>query len=546
MAIQKIIEVLSITDYLTLFALILATYVFKFYYKYLTRPNPLPGPLPLPIIGNLHSIAYDLRLFYDECRLKYGDICEIMFDGRRCIILTRPEYIEKLMSSTCIMRFPYSQGLKEIGFQGCGIVGNNVYKSWRYNRQFFTQALLSPRFMDDAVNSTNKLFEELREYWQYLGMQNGSNNKNNDNWTLETDFSEWFHAFANDIISILVTGERTYSIASYYNIQSTVKSVHPNALVEDGNKFVKALIKHIQGVRFFTLIGPFLRHYIPIIRDVANSYLKNRDYIFDKLDLIIKKRREEIEEMPVGTEMRSDMLTSLIIANTEKDTAKIKTVGGETFEPMTDQDIRSNLVDAFIAGTDSTANLFCSVTYYLCKHPNVKQKMISEIDSVFSKYSNKSYLTSGDLLKLKYCEAIIKEVNRMIPAANFVTRYMNEECEVAGYKWAAGTTFHINITGVHGHREVWPNPEVFDPDRFYNVDQDDETLENKYSLLIFGGGPRICPGRKLAMSELLLTMVIIYRYYNVELVNMDEPLKIASSGANNVQELKVRISPRVN
>ncbi|CAG8761980.1 8714_t:CDS:2, partial [Cetraspora pellucida] len=272
----------------------------------------------------------------------------------------------------------------------------------------------------------------------------------------------------------------------------TVKSEHPDALVEDGNKFVKALIKHLQGIRFFTLIGPFLRHYIPIIRDVANSYLKNRDYIFDKLDLIIKKRREEIEEIPVGTEMRSDMLTSLIIANTKKDTAKIKTVGGETFEPMTDQDIRSNLVDAFIAGTDS----------------------------------------------LKYCEAIIKEANRMIPVVNFVTRYMTEECEVAGYKWAAGTTFHINITGVHGHREVWPNPEVFDPGRFYDVDQDNETLENKYSLIIFGGGPRICPGRKLAMNELLLSMVTIYRYYNVELVNMDEPLKIVTAGANNVQELK--------
>ncbi|CAG8672768.1 7188_t:CDS:2, partial [Racocetra persica] len=539
MAIQKIIGAFSITDYLLLFVLIFATYVFNFYYKYFTRPNPLPGPLPLPFIGNLHNIANDLRLFYGKCRLKYGDICEIMFDGNRCIILTRPEYIEKCASS--LKKFTYSQGLDELGFYGQGVSANEDYEKWKYNKQFFTQAILAPRFMDNVAKSTNKLFEELSGYWQSLGMQNASNNKNKANWTLETDFAEWFHAFTNDVISIIVTGERTYSIASYYNMQSTVKSEHPDALVEDGNKFVKAFIKYVECLFFFMLVGPFLRLYVPIIKDKANSYLKNRDYIHEKLDLIIKKRREEIEKMPVGTEMNSDMLTSLIIANTERDIAKIKAVGGETFEPMTDEDIRSNLIDAFAGGTDTTANTFCCVIYYLCKHPNVKQKMISEIDSVFAKSSNKSYLTSNDLLNLKYCEAIIKETSRMIPIVNFTARYMTEECEIAGYKWAAGTLFHLNFVGVHGHSEVWPNPEVFDPNRFYDVVQDDKILENKYSLIIFGGGPRICPGRKLAMGELLILMALVYRYYNVELVNIDEPLKIVTATGNNVEELKIRI-----
>ncbi|CAG8821474.1 8971_t:CDS:1, partial [Cetraspora pellucida] len=59
MAIREIIEALSITDYLFIFALIFATYVFNFYYKYLTRPNPLHGPFPLPLIGNLHNMIYD-------------------------------------------------------------------------------------------------------------------------------------------------------------------------------------------------------------------------------------------------------------------------------------------------------------------------------------------------------------------------------------------------------------------------------------------------------------------------------------------------------
>ncbi|KAF0518644.1 cytochrome P450 [Gigaspora margarita] len=544
MAIQKIIEILSFKDYFLFFILIFATYVFNFYHKYLTRPNPLPGPLPLPFIGNLHNVAHDLRLFFGECQLKYGDICEIMLNGHRWIILSRPDYIENLMSSKCFKRFPYSEGLVEFGFYGHGVAGNDDYKSWKYNRQFFSQALLVPKFMDNAIKSTNKLFEELRGYWQSLGKQNISNH-NKDNWILETDFSAWLHAFTNDIISIIATGERTYSIASYYNTQSTVKSDHPDTLVEDGNKFVKLIINNIEGIIFFMVVGPFWRHYVPIVGNKANFYLKNRDDLYEKLDFMIKKRRKEIEEMPMGTEMRTDMLTSLIIANTEKATAdNIKTVGSETFEPMIDEEIRGSLLEAFEGGTDTTANSICYIVYYICKYPNVKQKMISEIDSIFS---NKSYLTSDDLSKLKYCEAIIKETSRMIPISNFITRYMIEECEVAGRKWAAGTLFHLNFAGVNSHPKVWPNPEVFDPDRFYNVDHgDNEQLENKYSLLIFGGGPRICPGRKLAMCELLLLMTSIYRYFNVELVDKHEPLKIVALTNNNVLEMKVRISPRIN
>ncbi|KAF0458369.1 cytochrome P450 [Gigaspora margarita] len=182
---------------------------------------------------------------------------------------------------------------------------------------------------------------------------NNNNNNNNNNWTLETDFSEWFHAFTNDIISIIATGERTYSIASYYNLQGTIIS-NPDALVEDGKKFGKGVIRHVQSYMFF----------------------------------MMKKR--DLEEIPVGTKMRTDMLTSLIIANTEKDTT-------------------------------------------------INVKTEDEIDYAFSKSLNKSYLSSDNLSKTKI----------------FTPRYIAEEHEVAGYKWPAGN----------------PNPEVFDPDRFYDVDK---------------------------------------------------------------------------
>lgn len=62
--------------------------------------------------------------------------------------------------------------------------------------------------------------------------------------------------------------------------------------------------------------------------------------------------------------------------------------------------------------------------------------------------------------------------------------------------------------------------------------------------MMFGGGLRICPGRKLAMAELLVLMALVYKNYNVELVNPHESLKILSLITTNCKELKIRISPR--
>ncbi|RIB30408.1 cytochrome P450, partial [Gigaspora rosea] len=385
-----------------------------------------------------------------------------MINGHRCIAISQSKYMEKFFSHASYSgRLLYSQGIEEIGFYGRGIAFNEDYKGWNYHRQFFTHALLAPRFMDTTINFTNKLYKEMSGYWQSLGKQNTlRNNYDNDNWVLETDFYGWFHGFANDLISIVITGERTYAIDSYYNTQSTIKSEHPDALVEDGYKFVNANVNLIRDIFFFMFVGPFMRHYIPIIRNMSISMLKNRDYLFERFDEIIKNRRKKIEEMPLDKDMNSDMLTLLITANTTKSIAKVKALDGNMLKPMSDEEIRINLFEAIAGGTDTTSNLFCFITYYLCKYPHVKQKMLLEIDSIFPKSSEKFHVSRNDISKLKYCKAIIKETNRIIPVVLFIPRCTVEEYEFAGYKWPTSTHFHLNLIGANNHPKFWPNPEI--------------------------------------------------------------------------------------
>ncbi|CAG8845331.1 16141_t:CDS:2, partial [Racocetra persica] len=103
-------------------------------------------------------------------------------------------------------------------------------------------------------------------------------------------------------------------------------------------------------------------------------------------------------------------------------------------------------------------------------------------------FSDTLCITADNLTKLKYCEAIIKEACRMTPIIPVLKRVASAECEVAGF-YLKNDIDEFN-------------------DDLNNFDFDKRSIndKDKYSLIIFGGGIRICPGRKLAMLNMLTFM----------------------------------------
>src|SRR5581483_11935330 len=140
----------------------------------------------------------------------------------------------------------------------------------------------------------------------------------------------------------------------------------------------------------------------------------------------------------------------------------------------------------------------------------------------------------------KYCEAIIKEVSRVFPVVTSFSRYSDKPDEIAGYKWPSNTTFRINADALHHSEDYWEEPDKFNPDRWMV-----EGFEpKKNSFIMFGGGLRVCPGRKLAIIELVCLMALIYRKYEIDLVDMEAPLKVESALITACTELLVKIRPR--
>ncbi|PKY38468.1 cytochrome P450 [Rhizophagus irregularis] len=539
----KLFEKLEIGDFLLFLSTILTIYVVQYYYKYFTRVNPLPGPFPFPFVGNLPQYYLwfngENKKFYEYIYKKYGDICEVQFN-ERAIVLSRTEYIEKLLTPSTknshVVRFPDNEGLEELGIEGKGILLNQDLKSWKYNRQFFSQAILSPKFTNEAIDWTNKLFNELEGYWNKLFLKEEIIKENKN----KLDFAAWLHHYTNDMIIKILTGERSYSMAAYFDTLSDEKSDHPLAIVDDSVKLVQALRKHLLGFIMFVNVSSFLRHYVPFFKNKADDLLQNVRFINNRLDEIIKRRRQTIENTPLNEPLTNDMLTSLITANTSRDVNHTKTVGGEALNrPMTDTEIRGIIFDGFLGGTDTTANTISFVTYYLAHNQDVKKKLIEEIDRIFQGDKTRP-ITENDFQKLKYCEAIVKEVSRVLTIAPVFTRYINKPDEIAGYKWPAGTMFRINADAIHYNKDYWEDPDKFNPDRWMA-----EGFESKkLSFLMFGGGLRLCPGRKLAMIELVCLIALLYRKYEIDLVDMNAPLKVINGGVTACGELLTKIKHR--
>ncbi|CAG8609780.1 11729_t:CDS:2, partial [Acaulospora colombiana] len=123
--------------------------------------------------------------------------------------------------------------------------------------------------------------------------------------------------------------------------------------------------------------------------------------------------------------------------------------------------------------------------------------------------------------------------NRFTPIVTLIKKQNREPVEIGGIKFPANTIFFSSSLLLHRHKSQWSNTEEFDPDRFLK-----SSPESKNPFYMFG------PGRNLALLELKATLLLLYSKYDVELVDMNAPIKYRETILRTCTELKVRIKKR--
>ncbi|MBL0385235.1 cytochrome P450 [Tumebacillus sp. ITR2] len=168
-----------------------------------------------------------------------------------------------------------------------------------------------------------------------------------------------------------------------------------------------------------------------------------------------------------------------------------------------EEDIRFQIITVLIAGHETTANLLGWVFYLLAKHPEAGERLRQEITEVVGEEE----LTYEHVARLPYAQAVIQETLRLYPPAWAILRENIEPVELSGVPVNGRGTYIISPYAIHRDPAVFSEPEVFDPSRFYESEQEIP----RFAYLPFGAGSRACIGSQYAMMESVLILASLWR-----------------------------------
>ena len=172
----------------------------------------------------------------------------------------------------------------------------------------------------------------------------------------------------------------------------------------------------------------------------------------------------------------------------------------EDGHPLSDRELRDELMTLLFAGHDTTATAMAWALYWVHHLPAVKEKLLQELITL-------KELDPVSISRLPYLTAVCQETLRIHPVGMLTfPRVVQEPVELLGYDLEPGTVVVGCIYLVHQREDLYPNPQEFKPERF---------LERKFTsseFLPFGGGARRCIGEALAQYEMKLVLATLSQY----------------------------------
>jgi len=177
----------------------------------------------------------------------------------------------------------------------------------------------------------------------------------------------------------------------------------------------------------------------------------------------IALRRQEAD-----IDQRGDVLSLLLRALDERG------------QPMTDVELRDELMTMLAAGHETTATALAFAFDLLLRHPQAYSRLREE-------------LAAGDDA---YLEALVTESLRLRPVIDASERTLTKPRVIGGWELPAGIRVYPGIVLVHRREDLYPAADQFRPERFL------DGATESYSWLPFGGGIRRCIGAALAQAEM--------------------------------------------
>lgn len=213
-------------------------------------------------------------------------------------------------------------------------------------------------------------------------------------------------------------------------------------------------------------------------RFIVTPGRKRRIRAMQELEAVVYRSIEQRRRMPAG----DDLLWFLLQARDEEG------------RPLTDRNLRDEVLTLVLAGHETTAETIGYALWLLAEHPQIQDELHRAVSAAIAADG----MTRESVMGCKLLGAVLDETMRLYPPAYIVAREAHEDSQIGGYPVKQGTQLLAPAWVIHRDERWWNAPLEFRPERWLNG----ETARlppNAY--LPFGGGPRLCIGKRFAKFE---------------------------------------------
>jgi cytochrome P450 len=213
------------------------------------------------------------------------------------------------------------------------------------------------------------------------------------------------------------------------------------------------------------------------------------------IDEIIANRRLRLAKDPASAPR--DVLTLLLEAQDP-----------ETRDPISETEVRANVLTFIAAGHETTALALSWSLYLLSQSPHWCERIIREGQR------EKDCPVTEVAGRLTETRGVIEEALRLYPPIAALTRVAMDADIIGGQAISRGTMIVIAPYVLHRHKRLWTRPDVFDPSRFLGAERE---KMDRFAFLPFSAGPRSCIGLAFALQEATLVLSRLLRNFTFEL-----------------------------
>lgn len=230
----------------------------------------------------------------------------------------------------------------------------------------------------------------------------------------------------------------------------------------------------------------------------------------------------------------ANLLQSMLAAGAAASTS------GDERHPFPDAAISANVLTLLLAGEDTTAHSLAWTIFHLCGDPALQDELAEQAREVMGRdavCSDYQLLQQFDLF-----EATVTEAQRLNPVVAMLSFTPTSATVVDDVALPPDCIVYIVSRPDMADASNFHDPERFDPHRW--LERRHGAAHEPRAFLQFGAGPRVCPGRHLAVVQMRLVLSTILNSFHMDLACTPESIEEMNAFTVMPSRMPVRLRPR--